>query len=70
MNGRTTWLGKDPDDMPWLIDVYSAPQGVKCAILYGNEDDAEKIDAWFTYNPHFETPPDWTSTRPPEPDLD
>lgn len=58
-----TWLGEQEGDMDWLTEVYAAPPDMTCAILYGNEDAATKIEAWRAYNPHYQTPPDWTYTR-------
>jgi hypothetical protein len=51
------------DDMIWLHDVHNTPIGMQCAILYGNEDCSERIEAWRTNNPHYQSPPDFVYVR-------
>jgi hypothetical protein len=60
------WLGDESGDLDWLQSQYGAPVTVRCAILYGNEDSATRIEGWNTYNPDNGTPPDWTYDAPKE----
>lgn len=57
---KQVFLGEQDGDMEWLHDVHGVPSDMKCAILTGNEDSPEKIEAWREFNPHYQTPPDWT----------
>jgi|HubBroStandDraft_4_1064222.scaffolds.fasta_scaffold1550800_2 hypothetical protein len=57
---RIIWLGDEPGDMQWLHDVHGCPDGMACAVLFGNEDAPTRIKAWRTYNPDHRAPPDWT----------
>jgi hypothetical protein len=54
------------EDMRWLRDVYGAPANIQCAILYGNEDAADKIEGWTVVNPNWDATPDWHYTADAE----
>ena len=57
---RQTYLDT-PEDMQWLRDVHcqDMPADMSCAILYGNEDAPEKVEAWRVNNPHHQAPADY-----------
>lgn len=60
---RITYLGGD-DDMRWLRTTHwpSLPEDARCALLYGNEDAPEKVEAWRIDNPHHTSRADYTLT--------
>ena len=60
---RQTWLDQ-PDDMQWLQDVHGAPADMHCAVVRGNEDSPERIEAWREPNPHHAASPDWVYVSP------
>lgn len=51
-----------PLDLEWL-ETHACPaakgQGLRFAILYGNEDSPSKIEAWCVRNPCVTQPPDF-----------
>lgn len=53
---------RDPDSLQWLRDVHNVPADMKSAIVAGNEDCPNRIDAWRSSDPDYDEAPNWTST--------
>jgi hypothetical protein len=60
---RIIYLGGD-NDMQWLRTTHwqNLPADARCALLHGNEDAPEKIEAWRSDNPKHQQPADYTLT--------
>ena len=54
-----TFLGEQEGDMKWLHEVHNCPVDMTCAIVFGNEDFPERIEAWREFNPEYQITPDW-----------
>lgn len=57
------WLSAR-DDMQWLREVHGVPRGMRCALLTGNDDSPEKIEAWKVLEPNVGDPPDFVKEWP------
>lgn len=53
------------EDIAWLRDVHcrDLPSNIHFAVVYGNEDAPERIEAWIDENPQYDALPDyaWSS---------
>jgi hypothetical protein len=50
-----------PEDIEWLrsTHVLTLPTDIQFAILYGNEDSPVKVEGWKSFNPHYQSKPDF-----------
>ena len=49
------------DDIDWLRSTHcpDLPNTISCAIITGNEDAPERVEAWVINNPPVDTVPDF-----------